>query len=79
MTYKPINCDFHSILESKATTKSEVTLSYSSEEILKEIKCVISNIYTVKGKEFLETNDGLIIRLDKIKSIDHINSPSFRN
>lgn len=74
--YKPINCDYHSIIESYATKKLIVEIIFYSEKIEKKVRSRIIDIYTTKGEEFLTLVNGENVRLDDIKSIDGIASPS---
>lgn len=70
--YIPINCNSYDILLDKATLKKRCEILYSTQEgnrLQKE--AIIVDVFTKNKEEFLVLNDGIIIRLDKIITIDN--------
>lgn len=66
--YKPISCDFHSVLEHYATLKEVVEFELASKEVFSS---TIQDIITRKGEEFI-LFDCKEIRLDKIVRINDV-------
>lgn len=72
--YRPIDCDFHDQMESLATTRHRVHVTYKDEggEIASR-DGVIVDIWTAPSKEeFLKLEDGTTIRLDRITDVHGI-------
>ncbi|MEM0994407.1 MAG: hypothetical protein AAF847_12045 [Bacteroidota bacterium] len=69
--YIPINCSFYDILEVTATLKKACIIRfYDTEEASTETRSKIVNLYTKKQEEYMELDNGLVIRLDRIISVD---------
>jgi len=69
--YTPIDCNFYDELEALATQKKEVTIIYRNDIGVKlKILATIKTFFAKDKIEYLETNDGLKIRLDHIVSVD---------
>ncbi len=69
--YVPINCDFYDEIELRALRGSSCTIVfYSEDETEKTIEGVIKNVFAKNKEEFLETKSGMLIRLDRLISID---------
>lgn len=69
--YVPINCDFYDEIEIRAMRKSKTTVIYlSKNEEQITFEGVIKNVYSKNKEEFLEMEDGLIFRLDRLISLD---------
>lgn len=74
--YQPIACSRHDQLESIATLRSRVTISYLDDTgVVLEVTDQIADLYARRGAEFLRTVAGLEIRLDRLVSVAGI---SFR-
>lgn len=77
-TYQPINCEFHDVLESYATTRKMVDILLQDPvDINRTIRTVVCDIFSRNGEEFLVTDKGEEIRLDKVKSLDSFDIASF--
>jgi Rho-binding antiterminator len=77
-SYTPIDCNMYDVLLSNATLKKECTIVFKNKDLIETIKAIIVDVYTKAKEEFLQLNTGVIIRLDKIISVDGIiiNYPS---
>lgn len=77
-TYQPINCEFHDAIESYATRRETVDIVVvDSAEVSRSIRTVVCDVYSRNGEEFLLTDCGERIRLDKLKSIGSYDVASF--
>lgn len=78
--YKPISCDFHSILEDHAARRRYIQIQYFTEirEFIRT-QAIIKDIYTLDGEEYLKLNTGEEIRLDKIVKVDDQLAPGFEH
>ena len=71
--YKNIACHLYDELELKAVEGKQVKISYiDSNGSQKELSTKINTLETVQKEEFLVTNEGLRIRLDKLIKIDQV-------
>jgi Rho-binding antiterminator len=68
--YKPVNCDFYDELEALATKHKSVEMIFNNNGAKSVIKATISDLYTREKVEYLKTNSGLEIRLDKLVEVD---------
>lgn len=64
--YQNISCGFYDYLVLLLTRKQAVEIQYLEEGNSIEIKAKIQDIYSRKGAEYLRTDTGLEIRLDKL-------------
>jgi Rho-binding antiterminator len=77
-TYQPINCEFHDAIESYATRRETVDIVVEdSAEVSRNIRTVVCDVYSRNGEEFMLTDGGEILRLDRIKSIGTYDVASF--
>ena len=70
-TYKPINCDLHSVLEHYSIRKETVSILYLNtlnEKVIVQTKIV--DLYTKNREEFLVMSNTNTIRLDQIIQIN---------
>ena len=71
MTYQPIDCNYYDELVLIAMRKRSVEIVYQvSEQKITTITSVIRDIFTKDKEEFILTESGLPIRLDKLISVD---------
>jgi Rho-binding antiterminator len=71
VTYRPINCEFHDVLESCATLRKAVHIdSVLSNGTNQSRHVVIADLYSRGGAEYLILDDGETIRLDALLSVD---------
>jgi len=72
MAYQPISCDYYDILEALAVRRVTTIVEYFSQEgNLQEVSGVkIVNLYTREKEEFMELDNGTVIRLDRLKTVN---------
>ena len=69
--YQPISCDFYDVLEESATLrKRSIIHFYNTEWQEKQIVSRIVNLFTKEKEEFMELENGQILRLDRLISVD---------
>jgi len=77
-TYQPINCEFHDVIESYATRRETVDIVVENPaENSRCVRAVVCDVYARNGEEFLLTDGGERIRLDKVKSMGSYDVASF--
>jgi Rho-binding antiterminator len=77
--YQPINCEFHDVIESYATRRETVDIVVEdAAENIRNVRTVVCDIYSRNTEEFLLTDAGERIRLDKVKSIGSYDVAFFR-
>jgi Rho-binding antiterminator len=65
--YIAIDCNSYDVLLAKATLKTNCKISYNDENgNVAETEGIIVDVYTKAKEEFLQLNNGIIIRLDKL-------------
>jgi Rho-binding antiterminator len=71
LPYLSINCSSHDILLAKATLKTNCKISYTNKDgNILQTEGIIIDVYTKVKEEFLQLNNGIIIRLDKLILVD---------
>jgi Rho-binding antiterminator len=71
VSYQPINCDFYDILEAYATLKRVSTIVFmGTNGQRQQVNTRIINLFSKQKEEFMELEDGTILRLDGLISID---------
>jgi Rho-binding antiterminator len=71
VSYIPIDCSSHDILLAKATLKTNCTISYTNEDgNVLQTEGIIIDVYTKAKEEFLHLDNGIVIRLDKLITVD---------
>lgn len=71
MSYQPIDCNYYDELVLLAMRKKKIAIVYRiSDSKITTIETVIRDIYTKEKEEFILTESGLPIRLDKLISVD---------
>lgn len=74
--YKPIDCDYYDRLEAWSTTKTVCTIIYRDETGNEQsVTAKIADVYTQEKVEFMKTDSGEIIRLDKLVSVNNVGLP----
>lgn len=69
--YVPINCEFHDVLEATATTRRRVSIVYRGDDGLHHsVQARITDLQASGGVEHMLLDDGNILRLDAIVSVD---------
>lgn len=70
MDYQPIACSFHDRLEALATLRAPVSIRYLDESgATVEVRGRIADLYAREGAEFLRTDAGVEIRLDRLEGV----------
>jgi Rho-binding antiterminator len=69
--YIPINCEFHDVLESLATTGASATIVFRNESgTIERRSAAIADVYARDGEEFLVLDTGERLRLDRLLEVD---------
>ncbi len=68
--YSPIPCHFYDELESAAVKRTLSTIVYIDDEIEKTIEDYVVDFKNINKEEFAILKSGLVIRLDKIISLN---------
>ncbi len=69
--YTPVSCDFHDEIESLATLRQECRIAYRTEsDETVEAQGRINDVYAENKADFLKLDDGTIIRLDRITTVN---------
>ena len=76
--YIPIDCEFHDVLEATATRRQVATVHYLDEEGQpRAVDARIADLYAKDGIEYMQLDDGRVIRQDRIVSIDGAQRSAF--
>jgi Rho-binding antiterminator len=70
--YENISCSYYDQLESYATKRTECAIIYRTEDEEKNICGVIIDVFAKDGAEYLKLNNGIVIRLDQLISINGV-------
>ena len=69
--YAPISCEFHDLLETRATTRAVSAVVFRNEAgDVERRDAVITDVYARDGQEFLVLGTGETFRLDRLLEID---------
>jgi Rho-binding antiterminator len=69
--YVLVSCDFHDHLEEWSTLRQTCQITYrDANNHLIEVQGRIVDIYAADKADFLKLDDGTVIRLDKIVSVN---------
>lgn len=69
--YKPVDCGLQDKLEATATLKRVANISYRNEAGEKEtVEGKIVDIYAEDGADYCKVEDGTVIRLDKLETLE---------
>ncbi|MFN2458206.1 MAG: hypothetical protein ABR502_08405 [Chitinophagaceae bacterium] len=69
--YKPVNCDFYDELEALATMNKTCDIKFKGDnEAISSLRGRIADLYTEEHVEYLKTDSGVEIRLDKLVEVD---------
>ncbi|MGA7953753.1 MAG: hypothetical protein WCA07_09565 [Gloeobacterales cyanobacterium] len=76
--YVLVSCDFHDHLEEWSTLRQTCQITYrDANNDLIEVQGLIVDIYAADKADFLKLNNGTIIRLDKIVSVNGKQASSY--
>ena len=69
--YQPISCIFYDYLEADATLGKVSTIKYVDHNgVVETIMGIIKDLHAKHGEEFLQLDDGQVIRLDAISEFN---------
>jgi Rho-binding antiterminator len=69
--YQPIDCGLHDRLEELSTLRQPARIEFRDEQgELREARGTIDDVFTNDGAEFIRTDGGEEIRLDRIEYVD---------
>jgi Rho-binding antiterminator len=69
--YKPISCSYHDILESLSVMRELCNIVYVDEEhVQHSAKARIIDIFARGGEEFIRLDNGILIRLDRLRLVN---------
>jgi len=75
--YTPIDCNYYDLLLDVIKRKQEILLVYNNlENVPIAVTAKFFDIYTKEGEEFLQLTDGMVIKLDKIISLNGLPVPN---
>ena len=67
MSYVPISCEFHDLLEVHATTRRPTALRFRDSSGTEQARsAVITDVYARSGAEYLSMDSGETLRLDQL-------------
>lgn len=70
-SYQPINCEFHDVLESLATTRTPAQVIFIDDEGTPQQRtAIVLDVYARDGAEFLALDTGETVRLDALRQVD---------
>jgi Rho-binding antiterminator len=76
--YRPINCEFHDVLESCAILRKPVCIEVQSPDgARRSFSAVITDVFSKEGAEFLRTDGGDTLRLDALVCVDGVSATAF--
>lgn len=68
--YQSIGCSYYDQLEAYATERTQCEIVYKDSTVEKNAHGVIVDLYAKDGAEYLKLNDGTVIRLDHLVSVN---------
>lgn len=77
MTYRPISCDFHDVLEATATRRNRVRIAFRADGAVEQRQARIVDLGHGDDGEYMTLDTGEMVRLDRIVSVDGILLASF--
>ena len=76
--YVPINCEFHDLLESLATTRKSTQIHFrDAEGVEQQRNAVIADVYVRNGAEYLLLSTDETLRLDQLVQVDGENQADY--
>jgi Rho-binding antiterminator len=74
--YQPVDCGLHDRLEAFATTGQPCRIAYRDEDGgRREAQDRIADVFAEDGAEYVRTEGGEQIRLDRIEQVDGMHGP----
>jgi len=76
-TYVPVDCTFHDLLESLATTGKPSRILFVTEAGVAESRTAsIIDLFARQGEEYLVLDTGDTVRLDRLVEVDGVSMPA---
>lgn len=74
--YQPIDCDYYDRLEAWATMRTFSTIVFLDENgQQQEVSACIEDVYALNKVEYMRLDNGLVIRLDSLLSVNNVPLP----
>lgn len=70
--YQNINCSYYDQLEAYATKRTKCLVIYFDDDLEKTLEGIIVDVFAKDGAEYLKLNNGIVIRLDQLISINGV-------
>jgi Rho-binding antiterminator len=70
--YQNISCSYYDQLEVYATKKTQCSVIYIAKDLEITSDGIIVDLFAKDGAEYLKLNNGIVIRLDQLISINGI-------
>lgn len=69
--YRPIDCGVHDRLESLSVLRTRCRIDFhATDGTTRSVTGRIADIFTHEGAEYLRTDDGTEIRLDRLRTVE---------
>lgn len=76
--YRPINCEFHDLLESLATLRSPARIEHlDASGAPQALTGVITDVFAQGGVEYLTLQSGESLRLDRLLTVNGAKEADF--
>ncbi|MEW6061074.1 MAG: hypothetical protein AB1600_03940 [Bacteroidota bacterium] len=72
MPYRSIGCSYYDQLEAFATQRTRCTISYEDTNGPQSAEGIIVDLFAKDGAEYLQLDNGTVIRLDHLHSVNGI-------
>jgi Rho-binding antiterminator len=70
-SYHPISCEFHDLLEARATARKPVQIRFhDAAGAVQTCSAVITDMFARSGAEYLVLSTGETLRLDQLIEVD---------
>lgn len=74
--YQPIDCNYYDRLEAWATMRTICQIVFTDEQgQQQEVSARIEDVYTLNKVEYMRMDNGLVIRLDTLVSVNNVPLP----
>ena len=74
--YAPIDCEFHDVLESRATLRKRTRIVFRGPAGGRESRdAIVADVFVRDSAEYLQLDDGETIRLDRLIEADGVALP----
>ena len=70
--YQNISCSYYDQLEAYATKRTKCLVIYFDDDLEKTLEGIIVDVFAKDSAEYLKLNNGIVIRLDQLISINGV-------